>query len=166
MKTFCLTRMIVVFLLIYSNGIWAQTTQTKLDHVELIKQFLGTWKTDINKDTITTIECKSYGNGQDNYIKTETNGKITWDARSLVGYDKKKDVLIEVQIMKDSPDVYLYARWFTSAKTLQEILLEDISNPEKAIYKWTFELTSPDLFVLTKTENNKTTGTYTFHREK
>ncbi len=44
MKKICLTITIAVFLLICSSGIQAQTTQTKLNQVELAKQFLGTWQ--------------------------------------------------------------------------------------------------------------------------
>lgn len=56
MKTFCLTTMIAVFLFFCSNGMLAQTTQTKLNQVELMKQFLGTWKCEIAKDTFNIWE--------------------------------------------------------------------------------------------------------------
>lgn len=39
MKTFCLTIVIVVVMLSCTNGIQAQTTLTKLNQVELMKQF-------------------------------------------------------------------------------------------------------------------------------
>lgn len=32
------------FLVLFISGLQAQTPQTKLDQVELIRQFLGTWK--------------------------------------------------------------------------------------------------------------------------
>jgi hypothetical protein len=53
--------MIAVFLLFSLNGLQAQTSQTKLDQVKLMKQFIGTWKCEMGKDTTWTIECKSYG---------------------------------------------------------------------------------------------------------
>jgi hypothetical protein len=161
-----LNTMIALFILCCTNGIQAQTTQGKLNQVELLKQFNGTWKTDITIDTITTIECNPYGNGQDMYMKTETNGKITSEARALIGYDKERDILIEAYMMKNNPEVYLYARWFISQNTLQEIYLKDISNPEQAIYKWTLELLSSNSFIVTKTENNIPIGKYTFYRKK
>ena len=65
-----------------------------------------------------------------------------------------------------NPEIMLWAIWFISKIKCEQVLLEDISNPEKAIYKWTFELPSPDLFIWTTIKNNKTTGTYTFYREK
>jgi hypothetical protein len=40
-----------LFLFICSPKILAQTTQTTLNQVELMKQFVGTWQRDIGKDT-------------------------------------------------------------------------------------------------------------------
>ena len=59
MKTFYVTAT-VVFLFLYTNGIHAQTTQTKLNQVELMKQFVGTWQRDIGKDTIDGWEIQQY----------------------------------------------------------------------------------------------------------
>jgi len=61
MKTFCFSTMIVVFLLLCSNGIKAQTTQTKLDQVELMKQLLGNWQANVGIDTILLFEYKQFG---------------------------------------------------------------------------------------------------------
>jgi hypothetical protein len=49
MKTFCLPVFFVVLLLLCTNAIEAQTAQAKLDQVELLKQFMGTWKTEYSK---------------------------------------------------------------------------------------------------------------------
>ena len=45
MKTVCLTTMITA-LLFLTFGIQAQTTDTKLDQMQLMKQFIGSWKYD------------------------------------------------------------------------------------------------------------------------
>jgi hypothetical protein len=166
MKTFCLTTMIAVFLIFCTNGIQAQTTQTKLNHVELFKQLTGIWKGEMGKDTTFFMEIKSFYNGFETYLKTETKGKIVLEEKTIMGYDKKSDKLIESGIINNSPEVILWALWFTSTNKCEEVLFEDISNPDKAILKWIFELPSSDLFVWTSLKNNKTTGTYTFHREK
>lgn len=165
MKTFLLTAMVGVLLLIYSNGIQAQTTQPKFNQVELFKQFVGTWKGEMGKDTTFLMEMKSFYDAFECYLKTETKGEILIEEKTVIGYDKKNDKLIESGILNSSPDIMIWAIWFISKNKCQQVLLEDISNPEKAIYKWTFELPSPDLFIWTNIKNNKTTGTYTFHRE-
>ena len=48
MKKICLTTAIAVFLLFCSNGIQAQTTQTTLNQIELMKQSVGTWQKDVD----------------------------------------------------------------------------------------------------------------------
>ena len=57
----------------------SQTTQTELNQVELMKQFIGTWKS-TEKDTTYIWECKSFGKALEFAIKTETKEKVTIDA--------------------------------------------------------------------------------------
>ena len=166
MKKFCLTISIAVFLLFLLNGLQAQTTATKLNQVELMKQLVGSWKSDAFQDSIWTGECKSFGYGLEWSSKTELKGKIVKEGRSLMGYDKKNDKLIECGLSNSSPNIMLYSIWFTSANKLEEILLKDISNPEKAALIIKYEFKSPDLFTETDIMNNKIIGTYTFHRIK
>jgi hypothetical protein len=166
MKTFILTTLIAVFSLICSNRIQAQTTQTKLNHLELFKQFIGTWKGEMGKDTAFTLIIKSFYNGFDCYAKAETKGKIVLEEKTLMGYDKKNDMLIESGIMNNNPEIILWALWFTSEKKCEEVLLADIANPEKASLKWKFEIIPPNSMMWNNLTNNKITGTYTFYREK
>jgi hypothetical protein len=165
MKAFCLTTIISLFLLFCTNVIQAQTQQTKLNQVELMKQFIGTWKGEMGKDTAFVMEIKSFYNGFESYLKTETKGKIIIEEKTIMGYDKKNDRLIESGLMNSNPDIITWVNWFSSSNKMEAVLLEDMSNPEKAKLKWTFELPSPNLLVWTNIVNNKKTGTYTFHRE-
>ncbi|MCX6262787.1 MAG: hypothetical protein NTY95_18450 [Bacteroidia bacterium] len=165
MKKFCLTIAIAVLCMIISNEVQAQTTQTKLNQVELMKQFAGTWKSETN-DTTNIIEDKSYGDGHDVYIKTETKGKIIWEQKSLIGYDKKNDILIEAIIKHSSPNIMLCSIRFIASNKFEEILLEDISTPENVTEKWINELKSPDLLILTIVKNDKVVSVNTFKRVK
>ena len=165
MKTFCLTTLFIAFLFLNTNGIQVQTAQAKLNQIELNKQFLGTWKA-INGNEITTIECKLFYNGIETYFKTEKEGKIVVENKLLVGYDKKLDKLIECGIGSDVEGIAVYAAWFTSENKMEEVFLEDISKPANSIFREIFEFKSSSMFILTYMENNKITGTYSFHREK
>ncbi|MGD0755893.1 MAG: hypothetical protein ABR927_12615 [Bacteroidales bacterium] len=154
MKKFYLTTSIAVFLLLCTNGIQAQTTQTKLNQVELMKQFIALWKCDVAKDTTLFAEDKSYGTGQDCYFKFVTKGKIVMEERQLRGYDKKLDKYIVAAISKGN-DIELYAVWFVSKNKYEWIPLSDISNPEGASFKYEGEFKSPDTLIETTIENNK-----------
>ena len=141
-------------------------TSKGLNQIELFKQFAGVWKGEMGKDTIFTMEIKSFYNGFETYVKTETKGKLVLEEKALMGYDKKSGKLIESGIINNSPEIILWALWFISEKKCEEVLLADISNPDKAILKWEFELVTPNSMVWYNLKNNKITGTYTFYREK
>jgi len=66
-------------------------------------------------------------------IKTETKGEVTIDAKSLIGYDKENDRLIEAVIDPESPEIYLCPCWFTSKNSFIQILWKDLADPTKPI---------------------------------
>jgi hypothetical protein len=61
MKKFSLKAVIIVFLLISSNGIQAQNANTSLDQFKLQQQFIGTWQANAGKDTVEIWEIHQYG---------------------------------------------------------------------------------------------------------
>ena len=60
MKKLILPTVIFLFLLFVSNEIQGQTTQTKLDQLKLMEQFIGTWQWDIGKDTAAVWEFQQH----------------------------------------------------------------------------------------------------------
>ena len=136
-----------------------------LNQVELFKQMIGTWKAEIARDTFYIAQYKPFGNGMEGNIRIITGGKKIMEGKVLLGYDKKNDKFVETDLVEGS-DILLYGIWFTSKSTLTEVPWEDILNPEKTPVIWKYEIKSPDLFVWNNIENNKTTFSYNFHREK
>jgi hypothetical protein len=67
---------------------------------------------------------------------------VTIDDKSLMGYDKEHDRLIEAVIDPDSPEIYLCSCWFTAKNSFTQILWKDIADPEKADFKWAIEFKS------------------------
>jgi hypothetical protein len=155
--------LITTLLVVVIYEVKAQTPRPKLDQLELDKQFLGTWKA-IYGNEITTIECKLFYNGIETYFKTEKEGKIVVENKLLLGYDKKLDKLIECGIGSDEVCIEVYVAWFTSENRMEEMMLEDLPNPDKAKFKEIFELKSPDIFTLTSLQNSKIIETLTFNR--
>jgi hypothetical protein len=166
MKIISLIIMIVVFLLLYSNGMQGQTTQTKLDQIEFCKQFLGTWKTEMGKDTIGIYTVTPFGDGSERSFTLSTKGKIINSGKELYGYNKKNDKIIGVKLWKSSPDITIDVWWATSKNTSEGVPFEDISNPGNAALKMKCDIKSPDLFIITYLANNKVVSTMTFSREK
>jgi hypothetical protein len=140
-------------------------TAKELNQVELFKQMLGTWKAEIARDTFYIAQYKPFGDGVEGAIKIVSKGKKIMEGKVLLGYDKKNDKFVETDLVEGS-FIMLYGIWFTSKSTLTEVPWEDILNPEKSTVIWKYEIKSPDMFVWNNIENNKTTFSYTFHREK
>ena len=163
MKPFCKTIFLVIFILIPPDNLQSQTIQTKLNQVELIKQFTGSWKCDIAKDTISFWEAKSYGTGLDCNYRFVTKEKIFKEGKQLWGYDRKTDKFIW-SIMDKGGDIEIYAAWFISETKYIEILYSYILNPEKSSWKCEGEFRTPDKMVETTTVNNKSIRTDTYTR--
>jgi hypothetical protein len=158
--------MIAVFPLICSNELQAQTTQTELNQMELMKKFLGTFKGEAGKDTTFIMVGKSLWKGLEFYWKTETKAKILSEGKSIMGYDKTNERIIESQIWNYSRNIILWSGLFITANKYEAILLKEISTPEKATEKWEYEFKSPDMLICTYIINGKTIGTYNLNKEK
>jgi hypothetical protein len=165
MKTFCKATMIALFVFLFINEIQAQTTQTKLNQVELMKQFIGTWKGEVGKDTTFIMKGKSLWKGLEFYWKTETKAKILSEGKSIMGYDKTNDRIIESQIWNYSRNIILWSGLFSTANKYEAILLKEISTPEKATEKWEYEFKDTDMLKCTYTINGNTIGIYNLNRE-
>jgi len=165
MKNFSYTAVFVIISIIF-NGLQAQTTQPKLIQVELMRQFLGTWKSEIGKDTIVIGENAVFGNGLVSNGRITTKGKILDSMKQLYGYDKKTDKFIIAELIESSPVIEMCAAWFTSETTGEMVLYQDISNPEKASLKWKFEFKSNDIIVQTAIVNSKIVKEITLNRIK
>ena len=90
MKPFLKPLVIAVFLLFCLNGIRAQTNQPKFNQAELFKQFVGIWKGEMGKDTTFIMEMKSFYDAFECCLKTETNGKIVIEEKTVMVMTKKR----------------------------------------------------------------------------
>jgi hypothetical protein len=142
MKTFCKAPIIVVFLLFCTDASQAQTTQTKLNQVELFKQFIGDWQAKW-ADTILYWNAKAFGSGLEGYYNYKIAGKdkIILEGRQLWGYDSRLDKYV-VATLETSKDIWLLAFWFTSKNKYLLTSLIDVSNPDKAFFKVEGEINS------------------------
>jgi len=164
MKKSILILVIAGFLVIGLSEVQAQTTQSKLNQVELLKQFIGNWKVDMAKDTILYWDAKAFGTGFEGNIRVVTKGKIVMEGKELWGFNKNGEC-IGIQVIKGI-DMVIYGLWFTSKNKYVYLPYNDISNPEKASLKREGEFKSPDMIIENKILNNKIVKTTTFTRVK
>jgi hypothetical protein len=165
MKKIYLTTAIAVFLLFCLNGLQAQTTQAKLNQVELNNQLIGSWKSEYAKDTTGFIDFTTYGTGIDANIRYVSKGKTFMEVRIIWGYDKTLDKMVGLQQVKGG-DVNLLSGQFISKNKYVLVNHKDISNPEKASWKIEGDFKSPNLLIETTIVNNKPVITHTLTRVK
>jgi hypothetical protein len=165
MKNFCLTAAFVGFLLLCTNTAQAQTTQPKLNQVELMKQDIGSWRCEFGKDTTASWIVKSFGTGYEGDIKFVTKGNVIKEIKYLMGYDKSIDKFISAQLTKGE-DIELNAACFITKNQGVVMQYKDISNPEQASWKVETDHKSTDMHVDTYIVNGKNVGTQTWIRVK
>lgn len=151
MKKQAKTLLIALFISLSMNGIQAQSTAKKLDQVELIKQFIGSWKGEFGKDMLFLSENKAFGHGIISSSQILMNGEIIDSVSQLYGYDSKTDKFILAELKTSSATIEICSIYFTSEKTGEII----ISNPSDAPYRFIFEFISPDRIVQTAIQNDK-----------
>jgi hypothetical protein len=151
MKVFCKAIPIFGFILLNLNWIHAQTTETKLDQVKLMKQFLGTWKFELGTDTFLISENIPFGAGMISSGQIVTKEKCLDSIKQLYGYDKKMDKFIVAELFKSSPIVEICTAWFTSTNAGELV----VTNPDTGPIKFKYEFIAPDLIVQTALIENK-----------
>jgi hypothetical protein len=163
MKKYYSSFIITAFLLILSNGIQAQYTTTKLNQVDLIKQFVSSWKGEVGKDTTALWDIKSSGDGLECKFKYVTKDNIIMEGAQQWVYDKKTDKFILSSATNDI-DNGTSGLWFTSKNKC--LIISDINNPEKATFKIETEFKSPDTFIQKTIVNSSIIKTATYNRVK
>jgi hypothetical protein len=138
---------------------------TKLNQVELIKQFISNWKGEVGKDTTAFWEIKSNGTGLECHYKYVTKDNMIFEGNQLWGYDKKTDKFI-LTSSSGGMDAGSSGLWFTSKEKCLLTSFNDMSDPDKASFKMETEFKSPDMFTQKTIVNNKIIKTTTFNRVK
>jgi hypothetical protein len=162
MKTACLNTMVISLMLFCTSVLQAQVT--KLNQLELFKQYNGNWKGEPGKDSTFLWEGKNTSNGIEARTKLISKGKVLMESRTVVVYDKKDDKCIATQIQ--GSDTLVFAWWFTSKSTSDEVQIQYMSNPGNAPVLIRYEFKTPDIVVQTFIANKKPVRTDTYTRIK
>jgi hypothetical protein len=143
--------LIALFFFIGKNEIQAQTPLVPLNQVELMKQFIGTWKCELGKDTIIISENTPFGTGMISSSQIIAKGTCLDSTMQIYGYDKKADKFIVAELIKSSPIIEVCTTWFTSENTGELI----VTNPENAPFTFKFEFKTPDSIIQTAIRDGK-----------
>jgi hypothetical protein len=133
--------MIAGFLIFFTNGIQAQTTQTKLNQSELIQQFLGTWQHNLGKDTIEVWEVQQYKNAFVTYLHLVINGKKSFTYAEDWGFSSRDDNF-KGYILYPSGDYQTWIGSFTSENIFSGVFVKDF-NLETVTEKFYLKIENP-----------------------
>ncbi len=118
----------------------AQTSQPGLNQIELFKQFIGTWKCEVQKDTFLLIENTSFGTGMVSKSQVVSKGNTLEEIIQLYGYNAKDDSYQIAELMMSRSDLEIInARFITPVSGEMEV-----TNTENAKYQWRFEFKNQD----------------------
>ena len=72
--------------LCFSISLQAQSSETDLDQVELMKQFIGTWKAEIQEDTTQIWEAIPLEKGYEVNVSWQAKGETYATGKGIMGF--------------------------------------------------------------------------------
>jgi hypothetical protein len=136
------------------------------EQIELHKQFIGSWKGEMAKDTTIFWDVKPYGTGMECYFKLVTKGKIVMEGKQIWGYDTGAGKFTMAEMMK-GVDNAIYSSWFDTKTTCTMLYYGPVTTAENGdIWEWKIDFKSPNQFVETILKNNKPTQAITMNKVK
>lgn len=133
-----------------------------LNQLELMKQFVGTWKVE-TPDTVAYYQQNDNGMGLEVNFKYLLKGEIINQGKQLWGYDKNTD-RITFTSTGTSGRTYTYALWFVSKTKYMYVPLKNIDSPQNSSFISIGEFPSPDINTETHYQNNKPILSETYKR--
>ncbi len=151
MNTISKSLIAAIFQLIIITGIQAQDVKSKLNQIELMKQFIGTWKCELGRDTFLITETKPFGSGMISKSQIFTKDIVIDSVIQVFGFDKNADKFIMAELIKSSQAIEICSTWFTSNNAGEVLVI----NPDKGPLKFKFEFISAGYLVQTATYDDK-----------
>jgi len=133
MKKLCLSTAIAVFLLIFFNGVQAQTPQTKLDQLKLMQDGIGTWQHVISKDSVEISENQQFGNAFVENVFLVVNGKKSFRFGISTVFSPKEGKFKSFWFRPNGSYSTLIGLWTTEKKFSSDYVQN--FNPEKVLSK-------------------------------
>lgn len=140
--------MITGYLLTGINGIQAQTTDSQLDQVKLMKQMHGTWQYEFAPDSFIIWEIKPYGNGFEACYKFITEGETYREVKQLSGFDREREKFTTFTLFTSGGFVVFTGKFTSENQFYSEA--RDFENPEKIMSKKEYEFKNTDTFTVTR----------------
>lgn len=155
---------IICFLLFGFFMTQAQTTQKKLNQVELMKQFEGTWKCITGKDSVEKWIVKSFGKGFELHATGVCKDQPYFELRDLWGFNSQSETWMIFTLHADGS----YETYFGKFIANNELVWTgfDVATPEKITGRYCAIFSSPDKWTFIVYSDGKKSKELIFDRIK
>ena len=106
-----------MFVLCFSINLNAQSSETDLDQVELMKQFIGTWKWEWREDSTIIWEIIPSNVGYESNISWQAHGETFLTSQGIMGFAQNKQ-LVNWSFLLQEGGIYRDVGKFLSDKKL------------------------------------------------
>ena len=106
-----------MFVLCFSINLNAQSSETDLDQVELMKQFIGTWKWEWREDSTIIWEIIPSNVGYESNISWQAHGETFLTSQGIMGFAQNKQ-LVNWYFLLQEGGIYRDVGKFLSDKKL------------------------------------------------
>ena len=125
----------------------AQSSEDELDQVELLKQFIGTWETEIGVDSIIRFVCTPFGAGLYLHMEWKANGTAYYAAHSVLGFDSNRETIIMSHVWQGGNTAQEIGQFVTEKKLMMERFGPD--QPNHAVALSELDFSQPNVIVWT-----------------
>ena len=132
--------------LCFSISLHAQSSVMDLDQVELMKQFSGTWKTEIGEDTTFIWEIIPFGKGYEAIGNWKAKGETYSTTKSVFGFANKMKKVNMFHLYQGGDITRALGEFVSENKIVMEFLNFDHS---MILAKWESSFSTPDKFKIT-----------------
>ncbi len=113
----------------FSVTLSAQSTEEELDQVELMKQFIGTWKAEVAEDTIVILKFVPIGGALGHTMEVIAKDTIFYTRPGIYGFSHDKKTVRFAGVNRDGIMSFDYARFVSDNKFIAEMYEDNIKHP-------------------------------------
>jgi hypothetical protein len=141
MKKICSEIVFIIYLLLFSAGMQAQTGKTQINQLEIMKRFIGTWQTNIGQDSVEIWDCQPYGEGFIINVSRIIEGQKNPYYVNNVGFDSA-DGKLKGYVLWPSGDYITWIALYNAEKKFEVELVINF-DPEKVWTRYEMVYISP-----------------------
>ena len=96
----------------------AQSNEEELDQLELMKQFIGTWRAETGEDTVVNITYEPIGDGILITQENIANGVTYRTVKAVMGVSTDKKTIIVSAVRQDGSVGFHYGKFVSNNKCI------------------------------------------------